>query len=102
MPDYIERKAVHQMMVGLQRYAWKSPETRETMPTVSADDVNFGVDQIPAADVAPVRHGTYISTGYDELYCDFGKCSVCGIEDVVKGSKYCPNCGAKMDGGRKP
>lgn len=51
-----------------------------------------------AADVAPVRHGTYISIGYDELYCDFGKCSVCGFEDVVKGSKYCPNCGAKMDG----
>lgn len=55
-----------------------------------------------AADVAPVRHGRWI--GYDG---DSWKCSICGEEDCYAydlnvnrfTDKYCPNCGAKMDGG---
>lgn len=37
----------------------------------------------------------YVSTGYDELYCDFGSCSNCGYE-MPFGSEYCPYCGAKI------
>ena len=49
-----------------------------------------------AADVAPVRHGRWIMHD-DELglTCE---CSVCHIETMGDGN-YCPNCGAKMDGG---
>ena len=54
-------------------------------------------ESLPAADVAPVRHGRW----------ECGKpCPVCG-EDRFKGldadiwadwePPYCPNCGAKMD-----
>lgn len=58
------------------------------------------VDSIGGADVEPVRHGEWI---YDH-WCEF-KCSECGqLSDSkpYKGKeKYCPNCGAKMDGGNK-
>lgn len=51
---------------------------------------------IPAADVAPVRHGR------NESGAGF-MCSVCLFRDfgVFRGYKpnFCPNCGAKMDGG---
>ncbi len=92
MAEYIEREAACAVINRLKSPA-RSPAQNEMIR-----DALIGLERIPAADVAPVRHGTYISIGYDELYCDFGKCSVCGFEDVVKGSKYCPNCGAKMDG----
>ena len=29
------------------------------------------------------------------------KCSVCGYSNGRKQSNYCPNCGAKMDGGNE-
>lgn len=59
-----------------------------------------------AADVAPVRHGRWIDLGDD--YWERGrtstryKCSECGRRAGQKQAKlyhYCPNCGAKMDGG---
>ena len=57
---------------------------------------------IPAADVAPVVHGRWI--GSHGLFQ--GKCSVCGYMTFDKSADwardywpYCPNCGAKMDGG---
>jgi len=55
--------------------------------------------QFPAADVAPVKHGRWRQV--DEIKCE---CSNCGIIVLIAvyphGDKnYCPNCGAKMDGG---
>ena len=46
---------------------------------------------IPAADVAPVRHGRWKRCGKN-----LGECSECG-EIVAIRNNYCPNCGAKMD-----
>ena len=56
-----------------------------------------------AADVAPVRHGRWIDA-YPDIepnpMCMYGICSECGFEQgISKYLKYCPNCGAKMDGG---
>ena len=57
---------------------------------------------IPAADVAPVRHGHWIDWGgFGSLNNGFipeYKCSVCNSILHSKRS-YCGNCGAKMDGG---
>lgn len=59
-------------------------------------EIAFRIDAIPAADVAPVRHGR------NESGAGF-MCSVCLFRDfgVFRGYKpnFCPNCGAKMDGG---
>ena len=63
---------------------------------------------IPAADVEPVRHGHWYNRG------GRFRCSVCDNKALLKDiggtggwsheyeqqkSPYCPNCGAKMDGG---
>lgn len=53
------------------------------------------LEKLPAADVAPVVHGRKIEDG--DIGC-FWLCSLCG-ECLPYGANYCPNCGARMDGG---
>ena len=56
-------------------------------------------------DVQPVVHGEWIDGGVDGVgACDieyrYNKCSVCGYEySFPMKYNFCPNCGAKMDGG---
>lgn len=66
------------------------------------------IKEIPAADVAPVVHGRWISweeAGNFVPSPDRHECSVChdAAQVLVNGfellSDYCPGCGAKMDGG---
>ena len=95
MPEYIEREAAHRMMVGLTRYRWTSPVSAEKRVTVDADEVNFGLDRIPAADVAPVVHGRWIPVDGGQHKCS--RCHTVRKTDVAR-DHYCPNCGAKMDG----
>ena len=61
----------------------------------------YDVIMLPAADVAPVRHGQW------EKQSGLYSCSECGKTcpydvqaDVIEywTCNYCPNCGAKMDG----
>ena len=54
------------------------------------------VKSIPAADVAPVRHGRWGSNGI--LDSMLSACSVCGFGCGAYSFQYCPNCGAMMDG----
>ena len=84
MTEYIEREAAIDLIT--RRYENLEICTQE-------------INSIPAADVAPVVHGRWNA---DET------CSVCGEKsteglDAVKWDywlpNYCPNCGAKMDGG---
>jgi DNA-directed RNA polymerase subunit RPC12/RpoP len=51
---------------------------------------------VPTADVVEVRHGEWVKTTYPEVH----RCSHCNKpSNTSKGMpKYCPNCGAKMDG----
>ena len=70
-------------------------------------DINRIISELPAADVAEVKHGYWKPTGRKLT------CSVCGhrmyigTDDVAilmeeaALSKYCFHCGAKMDGERK-
>ena len=63
------------------------------------------VNEVPAADVVPVRHGRWMHK-YDALWSGGGKtkCSICnygyadGAYHEVDEFSFCPNCGAKMDG----
>ena len=88
--EYIDREEV----ILAVRHAW----AKGLEPTQY-------IEQIPAADVAPVVHGKWVkdenSCHYDYYltYFDFN-CSICGeIENDQHGlPNYCPNCGAKMEG----
>lgn len=69
------------------------------------EDVQEWLEEAPTIDYAPVRHGEWIEDRMD------WKCSCCDItfndnlqyirlaEDEMP--KYCPHCGAKMDGGKE-
>lgn len=52
--DCIRREDARRMVVQLDKYAWKSPVSDERRVTVDVDLVKFGLDRIPAADVAEV------------------------------------------------
>ena len=56
------------------------------------------LSQIPTIEAEPVRHGRLINTRTDELYEQWGDCSLCGERNYAD-AKYCQWCGAKMDGG---
>ena len=72
----------------------------------SAMDV---IKKLPAADVAEVVHAEWQGEGdgyadgalvYDVWQCsNCGYCADDGTDDAIYLPKYCPNCGAKMDGG---
>lgn len=72
----------------------------------SREDAADCIRYMDAADVAPVRHGRWEHDHYENCCDSFEivKCSCCGhqayaIAFYVKSGNYCPNCGAKMDGG---
>lgn len=58
----------------------------------------YDVIMIPAADVAPVVHGRWLCGDY----YDIGDvCSECDWDSQMThpSYRYCPSCGARMDGG---
>nr|DAP24474.1 MAG TPA: Transcription initiation factor IIE, alpha FINGER, Transcription [Caudoviricetes sp.] len=66
------------------------------------EDIRAFVKAQPAADVAPVVHGRWEQDADGDWYCT--NCdevvAICesGRERTYR-KLYCPNCGAKMDGG---
>lgn len=105
MTKYIEREAALEICE-------KEYKERLRMLDYCGDTVAWNVGNaiksIPAAEVAPVRHGEW--EGYTlNMYCGMDKhgepifrngmiyyCSQCGRKSIIK-ENYCPNCGAKMD-----
>ena len=75
--------------------------------TVSLSAVRKFVNNQPAVDAEPVRHGTWkmcrktLKRNFATLTGTYPTCSLCGHVEfgVDKSTPYCPNCGAKMDGG---
>lgn len=67
-----------------------------------ADCIASEISELPAADVAEVVHGRWIKDDFlsDDVN-NAEKCSQCGELIGWFGNlpNYCPNCGAKMDGG---
>lgn len=60
------------------------------------------IKAVPAADVAPVVHGRWIADG-DGYHWTYN-CSICAWKDGYPFNErhnFCPNCGARMDGGVK-
>ena len=96
MAEYIEREALDKALtVAAANDKDKNRRTWAKAICVLHD--------LPAADVAPVVHGRWI--GAPLCGNDNCKCSECGswnnIHANLRGEimqKYCPNCGARMDG----
>lgn len=72
-------------------------ETAYTMETkTDAAVLLHMIEDAPAADVTPVRHGKWVRTG---KYGTRRKCSVCEWDgpEYIQWYCWCPNCGAKMN-----
>ena len=68
---------------------------------LSGEKFEAAIRKIQAADVAPVRHGRWeIVVGSDGK--EHMVCTGCRKQQDLTGVfSYCPNCGAKMDGGEQ-
>ena len=66
---------------------------------LSGEKFKDAILKIPAAGVAPVRHGEWEivvgSNGNEYMVCTCCRVS----QDLTGVFTYCPNCGARMDGG---
>ena len=93
MAEYIDREAAVDAVADIY---YDTPGINLT-----AEKFEAAINGIPAADVAPVRHGRWETNSDrpDSLICSICKCGF----DMWKHDQhnYCPNCGAKMDGERK-
>ena len=66
-------------------------------------DVTNSIRNAPTIDAEPVRHGRWLYNSYPTVWYGHGEppewvCSECE-ERAYNTYDYCPNCGAKMDGG---
>lgn len=69
-------------------------------------DAKREIAEMPAADVAPVRHGRWddsgrytFPSGAVAVRCTNCGCALTESEHRLYNWSYCPVCGAKMDGG---
>ena len=91
MAEYIEREEVYEMLHALGGCG-ADPDTWADGWDKAIDTAIEELDDIPAADVRPERHGEWLWIN-DKFY----ECSECGAFDSTK-RPYCWKCGAKMDG----
>lgn len=101
MAEYIEKCTVVNRLIDLENefQQYKPFHGFEHTMYRKVCEAEIAIGKTTAADVAPVRHGRW--------KCN-KPCPVCGV-DRFEGldadiwadwePPYCPNCGAKMDGG---
>ena len=88
--EYIERGSFRRELIDRQI-------TTQFFNPIARNEIGCIVEMLdnkPAADVVEVRHGRYIP---DMRYRAIGNCSLSNA-DLKCFDKYCPNCGAKLDG----
>ena len=103
MAEYIERETAIRNIRGMASIIGFEN------PAVAIDCAVKCLERVSAADVVPAVHGEWLKTqaplGWHDVDCV--ECSAChdswianedyGL-DFVDFWKYCPNCGARMDG----
>lgn len=87
MKEYIKREVLSKIMNDIAG--------DETCPMNIAADIYYAVDCIPAADVEPVRHGSWEVGYFHDRVCSCCTHPDNDLDDYPH--LYCPNCGAKMD-----
>lgn len=106
MAEYIEREALEARLNERYDYLLKKdgPYDHYTDYTDGYEEAVITVEDFPAADVAPVVHA-YWAPCFDDDHRwreGWAQCSNCGRERyacTIRNVNYCPDCGARMDGG---
>ena len=108
MDEYIEKRKVVNLLIELENefQQFKPFKGFEHAMYRKLCEAEIAIEKLPAADVVPVVHARWIyveeTLATSNGYC----CSACRrprwlSPDVPEVFKYCPKCGAKMDGERK-
>lgn len=115
MPEYMN-KEVFLSSMGLTgdetKYGNRDTEHqhRSYSTYMSYEIMDSVDDSIVEEELAPVRHGRWITTsgevfpGSSQFLCYSHKHEECGFQYVDMNENeydFCPHCGAKMDGGEK-
>lgn len=104
MAEYIERESAMLLPELPKEYRNYQTDNLDDAYEQGWYDALCCLEHIPAADVAPVVHGRWVSVPYKLARV----CSVCNRDEPYKFDDifadidadvydYCPNCGARMD-----
>ncbi len=112
MAEYIERELALRIIIQKQKelcplgtYGKKYVDSYNREKFDDWQEIIDGIESVPAADVAEVKHGKWIEVQKENIWNDIVpvlECSACGkytvgTRGIMTKSNYCPNCGAKMD-----
>ena len=98
MAEYIKREELMEFPIRRNHYDRKNGNKHFIN---GIETVLEYAENLPASDVAPVRHGQWIDKG------EYAVCTECGgrsgtqydgVEPIPLMTQFCPNCGAKMAG----
>lgn len=101
MDDFISRESAIEALKSLPTWwgdggGWYGHAQPPMVALLDPLDAVNAIDNIPAADVRPVKRGKWLE--YDDTEYFRAKCSLCGNWiDTRHGTNYCPNCGAQME-----
>ena len=98
MDEYIEREALRDSVESIDWYSvYRGKLTtgaNSENALYKANDIYSAIDNAPAADVAPVRHGRWLpQVVLGQKAWDCSECKTLGSPNW----KWCPVCGCKMD-----
>lgn len=91
MTDYIDRQAAIDA-------TWEEPSYTDPLNILT--EVRDRIEALPSAEVEPVKHGrwTPVTNGRGGFECSICHSYAPSYQDGVEWlSRYCPNCGAKME-----
>lgn len=91
--EYIERDMYYQEINELSKGGCGD----YSLYRLAINDCMNVLDKMPASDVAPVKHGHWNVGYFHDRVCSFCLHPDNDLNDFPH--DYCPNCGAKMDGG---
>ena len=99
MSDLISRSALYNALFLINGRVCPDTDVENFPITFNVKDVKRAILNAPTIEAAPVVHGEWIYENYT------WHCGVCGFHPFKgyipkePGFNFCPNCGAKMDGG---
>ena len=95
MAEYIEKATLLNRVIIPSICSCVQGPTAERLKKFCIDTVN----NVSAADVAPVVHGRWVYHNFDTICSECRKSAIFNEWEQQAETEFCPHCGAKMDGG---